>query len=192
MIQSKADLLRYIDQDDAQFAGHCPGLMSWIMKNENWHIRQYKLHMRKSEYYHNVPTAGGGGLMRRLLSAYHRFRYERLGAYLHYSIKLNTCGPGLQLYHTGARIAVKHGTTLGADCTLLEGVVFGKKTGEGIEPQRVGDHCFFGTGAKVLGELNIGHHVTVGANSVVTHDLPDGAVAAGAPARVIRIMKTED
>lgn len=189
MILSKTDLKQYIEQDDVQFAGQHPGLMSWLLKNENWYIRQYKYHLRWAEYCHNVPGAAGGGLLRKFVSAYHRFRYERLGAYLHYSIKLNTCGPGLQLFHSGARIAVKHGTTLGADCTLLEGVVFGKKTGEGEELQQVGDHCFFGTGTKVLGELTIGHHVTVGANSVVTHSLPDYAVAAGAPAHVIRIDK---
>lgn len=159
------------------------GLLARIMRKESYYIRSYKHHMRWAEYYHNVrqplPWVG------KLLYAWHLIRYERLGARLHYSIKLNSCGPGLSLYHTGARIAVKHGTTLGANCTLLEGVVFGKKTGEGLEPQQVGDNCFFGTGAKILGSLTIGSNVTVGANSVVTHDLPDGVTAAGAPARII-------
>jgi acetyltransferase-like isoleucine patch superfamily enzyme len=38
----------------------------------------------------------------------------------------------------------------------------------------------------VLPGSNIGRHVVVGANSVVTGDLPDNCVAAGVPARVIK------
>ena len=181
MIRSKSDLAYYLQQDDRQFVGMKFGVLSRLMRKEQYYIRAYKHHLRKAEYYKNVrvPVIG------RWLYAWHLVRYERLGAYLHYSIKLNTCGPGLSLYHTGARIAVKYGTTLGANCTLLEGVVFGKKTGEGDEPQTVGDNCYFGTGAKILGTLTIGNNVTVGANSVVTHNLPDGVTAAGAPARVL-------
>ncbi|MBJ7487900.1 MAG: hypothetical protein JHD14_05975, partial [Ilumatobacteraceae bacterium] len=41
-------------------------------------------------------------------------------------------------------------------------------------------------GCIVLPGVTIGRHVVVGANSVVTHDLPDYCVAVGAPARVIR------
>lgn len=184
MIQSKKDLYYYLAQDDRQFAGHKVGsILSRIMRKEHYFIREYKHHMRWAEYYHNVSLPFP--LIGRLLYVWHLFRYERLGAYLRYSIKLNSCGPGLSLYHTGARIAVKYGTTLGANCTLLEGVVFGKKTGEGVEPQQVGDNCFFGTGCKILGTVSIGNNVIVGANSVVTHDLPDGVTAAGAPARII-------
>lgn len=186
MIQSKQDLRYYLKQDDVQYAGLRVSLLPLLMRKEWIFIRRYKHQMRKAEYYKNVTSAAGGITpLRKLLYLWHLIRYERLGAQLHYSIKLNTCGPGLSLYHTGARIAVKYGTTLGANCTLLEGVVFGKKTGEGDEPQRIGDNCFFGTGAKILGSLTIGSNVTVGANSVVTRDLPDGVTAAGAPARIL-------
>jgi acetyltransferase-like isoleucine patch superfamily enzyme len=43
----------------------------------------------------------------------------------------------------------------------------------------------------VLPGVTIGRHVAVGAGSVVTADLPDLAVAAGAPARVLRIAGPE-
>lgn len=186
MIQSKSDLRYYLQQDGLQFEGVKFGLLSRLMRKESYYIDQYKRHMRKAEYYKNVSAAACGiGPLRKLCYLWHLIRYERLGAYLHYSIKLNSCGPGLSLCHTGARIAVKYGTTLGANCTLLEGVVFGKKNGTGDEPQHIGDNCFFGTGAKILGELTIGNNVTVGANSVVTHSVPDGATVAGAPAHIL-------
>jgi len=51
---------------------------------------------------------------------------------------------------------------------------------------RIGDGSWLGHGSIVLPGVTIGRHVVVGANSVVTHDLPDYCVAVGAPARVIR------
>jgi acetyltransferase-like isoleucine patch superfamily enzyme len=50
----------------------------------------------------------------------------------------------------------------------------------------LGDNVWLGTGAKVLDGVRLGSNVVVGANGVVTSDLPDGAIAAGVPARVLR------
>jgi acetyltransferase-like isoleucine patch superfamily enzyme len=48
------------------------------------------------------------------------------------------------------------------------------------------EDVWLGTGAKVLDGVQIGKHVVVGANAVVNGDLPDGVIAGGVPARVIR------
>ena len=40
-------------------------------------------------------------------------------------------------------------------------------------------------GAKVLGGITIGSNVIIGANAVVVHDVPDGSVVCGVPAKVI-------
>jgi acetyltransferase-like isoleucine patch superfamily enzyme len=48
------------------------------------------------------------------------------------------------------------------------------------------ENVWLGTGAKVLDGVRIGKNVVVGANAVVNTDLPDGVVAAGVPARIIR------
>ena len=53
-------------------------------------------------------------------------------------------------------------------------------------PVRIGNGSWLGHGTVVLPGANIGGHVVVGANSVVTGELPDNCVAAGAPARVIK------
>jgi acetyltransferase-like isoleucine patch superfamily enzyme len=50
----------------------------------------------------------------------------------------------------------------------------------------LGDNVWLGTGVKVLDGVRIGSDVVVGAGAVVTDDLPDGAIAAGVPARVLR------
>ena len=54
------------------------------------------------------------------------------------------------------------------------------------QPVRIGNGSWLGHGTIVLPGVTIGRHVVVGANSVVTSDIPDYSVAVGAPARVIR------
>ena len=50
----------------------------------------------------------------------------------------------------------------------------------------VGDGSWLGYGTVVLPGARIGRHVTIGANSVVTGEIPDYSVAVGVPAKVIR------
>ena len=56
-------------------------------------------------------------------------------------------------------------------------------------PVSIGDGSWLGHGAVVLPGATIGRHVVVGANSVVTGDLPDNCVAAGVPARVLKVLE---
>lgn len=53
-------------------------------------------------------------------------------------------------------------------------------------PVRIGDSCWLGHGAIVVPGVTIGRHVVVAAGSVVTRDVPDLCVVAGAPARIVR------
>lgn len=52
-------------------------------------------------------------------------------------------------------------------------------------PVKIGAGSWLGYGVAVLPGVTIGRHVVVGANAVVTGDLPDFAVAVGVPARVV-------
>lgn len=56
------------------------------------------------------------------------------------------------------------------------------------EPVSIGDGSWLGHGTVVLPGASIGRHVVVGANSVVTGPIPDNCVAAGVPARVIKLL----
>jgi serine acetyltransferase len=51
----------------------------------------------------------------------------------------------------------------------------------------VEDHVFVGAGAKVLGGIRVGHSAIVGANAVITKDLPCGATVVG----IDQIVKPE-
>jgi acetyltransferase-like isoleucine patch superfamily enzyme len=49
----------------------------------------------------------------------------------------------------------------------------------------IGDNCFLGIGTVVLPNVRIGKHVITGARSVITRDVADYSVVAGAPARIV-------
>ena len=54
-----------------------------------------------------------------------------------------------------------------------------------ISPVRIGEGSWLGENVCVIG-VNIGKHCVIGANSVVTHDIPDYSIAVGVPAKVIK------
>lgn len=60
---------------------------------------------------------------------------------------------------------------------------------EWAEPIHVGDNVWFGGNVTVVPGVTIGNNVTIGAGSVVTKNIPDNAVAAGNPCRVIRMLE---
>ena len=53
-------------------------------------------------------------------------------------------------------------------------------------PVRIGSNVWVGVNCTIAGGVTIGDWTIIGANSVVTSDIPSGTVAAGAPARVVR------
>jgi acetyltransferase-like isoleucine patch superfamily enzyme len=63
------------------------------------------------------------------------------------------------------------------------------RTSRGIT---LGDNVWLGAGARVLDGCTLGRGVVVGAGAVVTSDLPDGSVAVGVPARVVRTREAVD
>lgn len=92
-------------------------------------------------------------------------------------------GPGFVILHSigvvinssvkaGRGLVIEHCVTIGA---------------EKNQTPILGDNVFIGAGAKIIGAVRVGSDVKIGANAVVTKDLPDGATAVGIPARVIKI-----
>lgn len=56
------------------------------------------------------------------------------------------------------------------------------------EPITIGDNVWFGGNCVVLSGVTIGNNAVIGAGSIVTSDIPDNAVAAGNPARILRYI----
>jgi len=110
----------------------------------------------------------------------------------HYSYKFgifipwNTpIGAGLYIGHCGT-IQVNPQSRIGTHCNLSQGVTLGQANrGKNQGYPVVGDGVYIGPGAKIVGAVRVGNNVAIGANCVVTHDVPDNAVIVGVPGRVI-------
>ena len=61
-----------------------------------------------------------------------------------------------------------------------------------IRPVEIGDGAWLGENAVVLPGVRIGRGAVIGANSVVNIDVPDGGIAVGVPARVVRVRSADD
>lgn len=94
-------------------------------------------------------------------------------------------GSGFYMGHLGG-ITISRFATIGRNCNISQGVTIGAtQRGEKAGAPVIGDNVYIGPGARLIGAIHIGNNVAIGANAVVSKDLPDNAVAVGLPARSI-------
>jgi serine O-acetyltransferase len=91
-------------------------------------------------------------------------------------------GPGLRMVHPQS-ILVAPDSKIGANCSLYQEVTLGTGPQPGVPS--VGDNVMIFAGAKLLGGIEVGDDVHVGANAVLTKDVPEGATVSAPPARAI-------
>jgi serine O-acetyltransferase len=95
----------------------------------------------------------------------------------------------------GRRFFIDHGmgvvigetTEIGDDVMVYHGVTLGGRTLQQVKRHpTIGNRVTIGAGAKVLGPLHIGDDSAIGANAVVTRDVPAESIATGIPA-IVRV-----
>ena len=104
--------------------------------------------------------------------------------------------------HPGAKIGrnffIDHGFTvigetadIGNDVTIYQSVTLGgTNPSTGVAGKRhptIRDRVVIGSGAQVLGPIDVGEGAKIGANAVVTKDVPPGATVVGIPAKAVPI-----
>ena len=94
-------------------------------------------------------------------------------------------GSGLYIGHFGG-IFVNQGVVIGDNCNISQGVTLGRQNrGERVGCPVIGNNVYIAPGAKVIGRIEIGDHVAIGANAVVVHDVASHTSVGGIPARPI-------
>lgn len=91
-------------------------------------------------------------------------------------------GPGLRIPHP-QNIVIHPDTELGEDCSVYQDVTLGKGSVPGVP--RIGDRVMVFPGARVLGGVDVGDDARLGANVVVTTNIPPKSLVSTAPPRVV-------
>lgn len=111
-------------------------------------------------------------------------------------LPINTCCslPDLSVLHKKnidfphpIGIVIAENVKLGNNCVIYQNVTIGGKTRIGKNGfPTIGDNVTIYAGACIIGDVKIGNNVIIGANAVVTKDIPNNCVVAGVPAKVIK------
>lgn len=100
--------------------------------------------------------------------------------------------PNCHIFSYVEPVTIGTGVMIAPGCALFSynhGISSGKPVrNQALEskgPIIIGDEAWVGTHVKVLHGVTIGNGAVIGAGSVVLHDIPDNAIAAGVPAKII-------
>ncbi|MGF1853489.1 serine acetyltransferase [Vibrio satsumensis] len=106
---------------------------------------------------------------------------RKYGVFISYSTVFDS---SLTLKHP-ASIIIGTGTKIGKNVTIFQNVTLGRSSQSLDEYPEIGDNTVIYAGAVILGGVSVGKNCIVGANAVVTRNVPDNSVAVGVPAKVI-------
>ena len=95
-------------------------------------------------------------------------------------------GKGTFCSHRGIAVVIHKNSVIGENCVIGTSVVLGGRHESSPGGPIIGNRVYIGTGAKLIGAINIGDDVKIGANSVVLSDVPAGCTVVGIPAKFFK------
>lgn len=96
-------------------------------------------------------------------------------------------GQNIRFRHING-IVIGKGVTIGDDTIIYHQVTIGGKNLGDAEQNKypvIGNNVTIFAGAKIIGDIRIGDHAVIGANSVVLHDVEPYSIVAGSPAKKV-------
>lgn len=182
------EMLLYLREDIDRYVvlSQAPGWICILTCPGIWVTAQYRF-SRWVKYYFHVPV------VRKLLRFLCAISQKIIVLLVNCELPNDAAvGKGLLLNHPYG-IVIHTEAQIGDYCNISQDTTIGiggRKEESGVP--KLGNGVFVGPGARIFGKLSIGDNVAVGANAVVTKNLPANAVAVGIPAKVISYEGAQD
>lgn len=101
-------------------------------------------------------------------------------------------GRGTKLGYGGIGVVIHSKSVIGCNVIIGQHVTIGGGNSKYPGVPNIGDNVKISHGAIVFGGISVGNNVTIGANAVVNKSVPDNAIVAGIPAKILRIKDSND
>lgn len=191
--KTKTELKQYLSRDALKYETMTSNwkrklvyLLASNPASTQHYLWRYVKCLRYCEYYYSNSSVAK---TTNLITLYYSLKYiykisclRKLSYRLGIQIPPGCFKEGLQIFHYGS-IIVNEDARVGVDAIIYAGVLIGAKNNQA---PIIGDRCFIGAGSKILGGVHVGNDVTIAPNAVVVHDVPDNAIVAGVPAKIIK------
>ena len=167
-----------VRSDSHRYAGNSD-LSSFLYQIILEPVFKYSFWMRTCAYFNSNSTLKLLFFICWIILRYHEFKY---GISISYRTQI---GSGFYIGHFGG-IVVNQKAIIGKNCNISHQVTLGvANRGERKGYPTIGDNVYIGPGAKLVGKIIVGNNAAIGANCVVTKDVPENGVVVGVPGKVI-------
>ena len=132
------------------------------------------------EYLHENRKYSG------ILATVYSYTMDKYGSYI--SLEANI-GKNIYYPHGPMGVFISKGATIGDNAVIFQQVTIGSNTikdSKRFGSPTIGNNCYIGAGAKIIGNVHIGNNCRIGANAVVYEDMEDNSVAVNSKTRIIK------
>ncbi len=136
------------------------------------------INMLHSKVFAQVQRGGG------ILLTFRKIQWKLASIIYSFDIPYGIDLTGVYLCHSGFGIVVNPEVKIGHGTVIQHSVTIGEMDGSHKCPI-IGENCFIGCRASILGDIRIGNNVKIGSGAVVIHDVPDNCTVVGIPARIV-------
>lgn len=103
----------------------------------------------------------------------------------HLTIGLRVIGEQKTILPHPIGMVIGQGVSLGKNCTIFQNVTIGVRNYDCTDYPNIGNNVKIYAGAIIIGGVNIGDDVVIGAGCIVTRDVPENKIAVGSPMRIV-------
>lgn len=142
--------------------------------------------------FKNIVNSTKSNVLRKIYSMMYYYYLDQHSSYIGLDaiFRNKPCFP-----HGINGIMISNDAVLGKDCIIFPNVVIGSNTI--IDSQRfgapcIGDNCFIGAGATIIGNVKVGDNCRIGANATVFKDIPSNSLVVSVEPRIIPLNSLEN